>query len=211
MSNEKKNNGVIVSGFEFYNAAEAKQAQKEEAGVKYIQEKIDMDEPEVILQIYNKMVEQNLFETAVGYSYLKQLQDYLKMLPGAEAEKILPIFVQHPALEKNLLGEQNTKMRSVEQNQDGQFTEVRGEDSSRKSERLLQTDYKKKFQVAAFFCGILAICVVAMFAITATADSPTILNYETKLINRYEKWEQELSEREAAVSQKEEELGIGED
>ena len=49
-----------------------------------------------------------------------------------------------------------------------------------------------------------------MFAITATSGTATVLNYEQKLIDRYEGWEQELNEREAAVKEREEELGIRE-
>lgn len=72
-------------------------------------------------------------------------------------------------------------------------------------------DYKKKFRVTVFISGMLAVCVLAMFLITATADNATILNYETKLINRYEEWEKELTEREVSLSEKEEALGIGQD
>ena len=56
--------------------------------------------------------------------------------------------------------------------------------------------------------AILVVCVVAMFAMTLTSDSPTIVDYQSKLLNRYASWEQELTEREKAVSEKEQELGI---
>lgn len=46
---------------------------------------------------------------------------------------------------------------------------------------------------------VLIIIVIAMFAISLTSGSTTILNYETKIINKYEEWEQELDEREAAL------------
>ena len=52
------------------------------------------------------------------------------------------------------------------------------------------------------------VCVVAMFAMALTSDSPTIVDYQSKLLNRYASWEQELTEREKAVSEKEQELGI---
>ncbi len=44
--------------------------------------------------------------------------------------------------------------------------------------------------------------------ITATSDNATILNYESKLIDRYEHWEEELKEREAKVREREEAAGI---
>ena len=67
---------VSVGGFSFENKDEAEQAKKEIEGIKYIKAKTDMSDPEVILQVYNKMIGQKLFETAVGYSYLKDLQEY---------------------------------------------------------------------------------------------------------------------------------------
>ena len=50
---------------------------------------------------------------------------------------------------------------------------------------------------------VLLVVVVGMFAITLTSSNPTILDYETKLQNRYAAWEQDLTEREAAVAQRE--------
>ncbi len=42
--------------------------------------------------------------------------------------------------------------------------------------------------------------VIAMFAITLTGKNPNILNYERALTDQYNlSWEQELTEREAAV------------
>ena len=58
---------------------------------------------------------------------------------------------------------------------------------------------QKKFQASLILNAILAVCVVLMFALTATSSHPNIINYETELVNRYATWEQELSEREAAI------------
>ena len=51
-------------------------------------------------------------------------------------------------------------------------------------------------------CALLVIMVVFMFAITLTSDSPTILDYEKKIVNRYEAWEQELDAREQELDAK---------
>lgn len=191
MSNSNGRNRITVNGFVFENLAEAEQAKKEAEGVTYIRAKLNMDEPESVLEIYNKMVQQELFETAVGYAYLSDLQNYLLSIPFIEKENILPIQVLHPALEESL--QRRAKMTA-----------------SAKEPEVLNVDFKKRFQIASFICGILVVCVVAMFIIMGTTNNATVLNYENELINRYEAWEQELLEREAAVSEKEEELGIGE-
>ena len=55
---------------------------------------------------------------------------------------------------------------------------------------------------------LLAMAVAAMFAIAVNGKSPNILNYEKAITNRYASWEQELTERENAVREKERELNI---
>ena len=47
-----------------------------------------------------------------------------------------------------------------------------------------------------------------MMVLMYFSDNATIINYENKIIDRYEHWEQELKEREQAVKEKEKELGI---
>lgn len=192
MSNTTMKTGNTVNGFVFRNAAEAEQAKKEADGVTYICDKVNMDEPEMVLQIYNKMIQQRLFETAVGFAYLKELQEYLETIPFINNEDILPIIVQHPVLEENL-AKRSKASKTAEK------------------PKILNGDYKKKFHVAAFISGILTVCIIAMFVITATTNNATILNYESQLIDKYEHWEQELLDRETAISEKEEELGIGQD
>ena len=74
--------------------------------------------------------------------------------------------------------------------------------------KALETESSGKLKISLCVNIILVVCVVAMFAMALTSDSPTIMNYQSKLLNRYASWEQELTEREKAVSEKEQELGI---
>ena len=171
-------NKIVVKGFAFENEEEGKQARKEAAGARYIAEKVDMDSPERVLQVYNKMIQEQLFETVVGFSYMKELQDYLYSIPFIDNETIRPIPVRHPTLEASVLEDEDTKSKE---------TAVR------------HADYRVRYRFMRMLCIVLAICIVAMFAITATANSPTILNYEQQIVDKYEAWEQELTEREAAL------------
>ena len=74
-------------------------------------------------------------------------------------------------------------------------------------ERYVNIDYKNRYRIMRGIAVVLLVCVAAMFAISATVGSPTILNYEQELINRYAEWEQELNEREAWITEREAELG----
>ena len=73
--------------------------------------------------------------------------------------------------------------------------------------KALETESSGKLKISLCVNAILVVCVVAMFAMTLTSDSPTIVDYQSKLLNRYASWEQELTEREKAVSEKEQDLG----
>ena len=190
MSEKKTENTMLIAGFLFGNEAEAAQAEKEAQGVAYIKNKTDMDNPEMVMHIYNKMIQQKLFETAVGYAYLKDLQEYLRSIPFIRKEDILPIPVQHPSLVQSIKRKERTKTPPKQKAQTV----------------VTHADYRKKYFAARAIAVILAICVAAMFVITATTNNTTILNYENELINKYEMWEQELDAREAALDARE--LGL---
>ena len=68
-------------------------------------------------------------------------------------------------------------------------------------------DYKVRSNLFGITIIILALCVILMFIIMGTSGTPTILNYENKLIDKYETWEQELEQRETAVKERERQLG----
>ena len=48
--------------------------------------------------------------------------------------------------------------------------------------------------------------VLAMIFIMRNSDNATILDYENKVIDRYEHWQEELQEREEELEEREEEL-----
>lgn len=189
MSEQKR---VVMDGFVFGNDAEAQQAAKELQGIRYIREKTDMGQPEQVLETYNKIVRENLFETAVGISYLKEMQKYLVRLPAVKNEEILPIIVRHPVLETDM----RRKMRAA------------GNEAASKKAAARESVYRKKYRIALFIAAVLAVSVIGMFVISATNQSPTVLNYENALIDRYAQWEQELTEREAALNERERALGL---
>lgn len=182
---------ATVCGFWFRNEAEAEQAGKEVEGVKFVKEKLDMDRPEMVLEVYNRMVRQNLFETVIGYSYMKELQDYLYEIPFINNEEILPIPVRHMFFDDHMRYNRQTSKKQ-----------------EKVTERYVNVDYKNRFRVMIGIAAALVLCVVMMFVISATVNTPTILNYEEKLINRYAEWEEELQEREQRVREMEAELGI---
>ena len=54
----------------------------------------------------------------------------------------------------------------------------------------------------------LIVIIIGMFWIVITSDNLGYFNAEDKVLNKYSSWEEELNAREAAIRQREEELGI---
>lgn len=177
---EKEKKEFLVEGFLFQEEELAEKAKKEAAGIQYIRNKISMKEPKMVLQMYNKMIEQKMFETQVGICYLKELQEYLKENPAVHKEEIKQI-----PIEKISRSEPVTIKKQEEKKKENE-----------------------KMRGSVVLNVVLVFMVIAMFAITLTSDHPNILNYEEKLLNKYSEWEQELKEREKQVREKENELGL---
>ena len=188
----RKEQVYVVEGFAFTSESEAEQAKKEREGIRYIKEKTNMNHPEMVLQIYNRMIREKMFVTSVGYAYLFDLQEYLRTNPQINDADILPIEVVHPSIQESL--------KEEKQKHQAKLKEVK-----KQAEKKPVTDeaLQRKYKLSLLVNLILVISVIGMFFISATSSHPTILNYETELINRYSAWEQELTEREAALREAE--------
>ena len=55
---------------------------------------------------------------------------------------------------------------------------------------------------------LLVLAVCAMFTIALNSENPNILNYERAVRDKYASWEQELTQREQTIREKERELRI---
>ena len=195
-------NSRIVAGFVFENEAEAELAAKEAGGVKYIKAKAEMDNPEMVLRIYNKIIRQGLFETAVGLAYLKDLQDYLISIPSVAKDEVLPIPISHKTLEKEIWKKSRQKPKPESGKKEVSVRKVK------KTPDRRELSYRTKFRFVLLLAVIMAFSMGGMFFITASSNNLNILNYENEIINRYASWEKELTEREAVIRKQEEILGI---
>lgn len=198
-----------VNGFVFENEEQAKLAQKEVEGIQYIHDNMNMDNPQMVQEIYQRIMDQELFHTPIGYAYLKELQDYLKGLPGVDASAIPGIPVKDMGLDLDQVagrensGEQaneNTDENTEKQDDGAAGSDIKvTEKEKKKQQEQQETKLQKRCRILLSVNIVLVIIVIAMFVISLTSGSTTILNYETKIINKYEDWEQELDEREAAL------------
>lgn len=168
-----------VDGFSFEDEETAKIARKEEEGIRFIKERTALNNPEVVLKLYKKLLEQNLFVTPVGIRFLTELQNILLSSNYTARDEIPPIPVKSPEGEKEAAVV--TPLKKVEKN------------------------YKKQFYVALFFAIVFGLSVLGMFVITEiSGNNVNIINYREQILDEYSSWAQELKTEEERLDKWEE-------
>ena len=181
-----------VDGFLFEDETTAELAKKEEEGIRFIKERTALNNPEVVLKLYNKLLEQKLFVTPVGTRFLLELQSVLLRTPYMAREEIPPIPVSDMLLKK-------------EPEPTGPVAKVK--ETAKKVDKKVEGNYKKPFYAALFFAVVFALSVVGMFIINEiSGNNVNIINYRNEILNEYSTWEQQLEEKEAELKAWEEEL-----
>ncbi len=192
-----------AGGFVFRTKKEAELAQREIEGTKYLRQKLDMENPNAVFSIYQNLIEQDLFETPVGYCFLKELRDYLLMIPAISNEEVLAIPIRYPQTEEE---EKKQKKEQKKEEQRKERQREKEKAKNKKEQKKEGKNYKGRCQFFMVTSLILLISVVSMMLLAATSDNVNILNYENKLIDKYSSWEQEIEEREQAVKEQEQAL-----
>lgn len=166
----------VVDGFSFQSEEEYKAALKEQKAIAYLKQQISGKNATEILRIYTQLIDQKLFHTVVGYAFLHDLYTALLRQKSIQNNSIPLIYTEKKETAKPVVEEKKKPVASASSSQ---------------------------VKILRIMVVALLVLVVGMFGITLTSTSPTILDYETKLQNKYASWEQELTQREAAVSQRE--------
>ena len=171
---EQKN--LEAGGFIFSDEVVAEKAKKEINAVSYLKNQLSHMNAKQILEAYKGLIDKHVFDTAVGYSFLKELQRMLiaddtvdnadiTLIPVADAKEV--------------------------------------KDTENETQKL---KWQRKFHVLLPFTILLLACVVFMFVLTATSNNLTILDYKEKVENQYADWDESLTKREDEVKEREEKL-----
>lgn len=183
---DKNDEELIVGGYKFATVADAETARMEEKKIENLEQHLDYRKPQNVLLVYNKAIENKVFLTPVGLTYLQKMQaEMIKW--GVPAEKIQPV---------PLYG---TFSNKTENN-----SSIRRSIASRKP----KIEYKGRFITSVLINVILVLLVAAMFVVSWKSDVPNIVNYRTAVLNEYSDWEQQLTERERTVREAEKKLNI---
>ena len=188
-----ENNALSVGGYLFYTEKDAQLARAEEQKIEYLEARIDYSSPESIRYIYEHTIQERLFKTPVGLRYLQKLRDFLLAQPETEPGSIMDIPL-YMAFDGELRENANPARERVV--------------PSQKRDRDKE---KSRFTLSVILNVLLVAAIVAMFYISYVSEQPNVVNYERTLTSKYASWEQELTEREQAIREKERELKINQD
>lgn len=181
---QQEENQLRVGGYEFATLREAEEAKKELRNIQALKGKIDFNKKKDVLAIYRRLVDKKAFRTAVGLQFMGEFRDYLVDNMNCKEEDIP--YIQAPS-------------------SNGRFRE------EQERVELLQTDnegLQKKNRYMRIAIVAFVIIILGMFAIAAWNPNVGYINTENKILNRYASWEEELTNREKQIQQKEKELGI---
>ena len=184
-----------VGGFQFRTKEDAELAKTELDKITFLEKRLRYDDPESILTIYNKAIENGIFQTPVGFQYLQKLKGFLTERGLAGRARGIPLQQQYSS---------GVQEQGRGQEPDGRHVaRVRVQPSQYRALR-------SKLRRSVLLNIVLILLVIIMFAITLNGKNANILNYERVLTDRYAGWEQELTQREAAVREKERALHMEE-
>ena len=183
---QQKQTDKVVSGFAFYSEKDAKLAEQERQKIAYLDKRIDHTDLESVLAIYKKALDDRVFRTPVGLEYLRELQGELKAEQEILGEEIPPI-----PLWTN-------------------FADIRKKTApARRRIQPVPEDHRNTpLRLSLIMNIVMVIAIIVMFVITLNSDQPNVLNYERNLQDKYANWEQELTQREQTVREKEREVHI---
>lgn len=179
----------VVNGFVFETMEAYHDAQKEAEAISYIRARSDLNNSTTLVKLYNKLIDKQTFITPVGVCFLKELYDTI--------------------IERGIISKENLRPVPVKQVVKKQTTVVRGfaQDTDSKS-KLLLSYTEGKLKKSRIVTGFLIVVIVAMFLITILGDYSPFIDADIRAQDRYASWEEELTQREKDIRQKEKELGI---
>lgn len=173
-----------VGGYAFAAERDAQLAEREQHNIDALKGKMNLEHVTELETLYCRLAEKRVFKTPVGYQFMGEFREYLVNDLKLEDEKI-------PYVPVEVLRGPNRKQRE-------QMEQLQAE-----NDKLSVS--QKKYQIGLWICIVL---IVAMIVVTVLNPNVGYINTENKILNRYSAWEEELTQREKAVKEKEAELGI---
>ena len=192
-----------IGGYIFDDENKAKKAAKELKAVEYILGQIKESDERGVLTVYNKLIKQRLFSTEIGMGFLSQLRQNLVASGVFTEGEIPPLYSLEESQEKKLSAPEPEITKEVQSPKKAKVDADKKNVGVTSEEKQLIRRLRFVNRLLLVLCITLLLCVIGMFYVNSTINSPTILNYEEKILDKYSAWEQDLTQREAAVKEKE--------
>ena len=177
----------IVDGFKFHDDEDVALAKEEIERIRYIADRMNMNNAQGVLAVYNKLISGGIFVTPIGQEYLRTLQNYLYKCNEIDDSEVreIPIGISY-----------SDAINKRRRDRDASI-------NKKKSERSLIKTFKTEYIISLFVNVILIVAVIAMFIIALKSDTPNMINYRTAIVNQYADWQQDLDNREEAIREME--------
>lgn len=174
-----------VEGYLFGNKNDVKQAQEEVEAIKFLEQKLDFENVDSTLRIYDKALQERVFKTPVGFGFLRKVQHEL-LCRGIPEEEIKPIALYQV------------------------YSKIEEAKPLRVIKKKIKPDQTKVYLRTSVMVNIaLVILVIGMFVLSLLGETPNIVNYRHRIQNEYAQWEQELLEWENQLKEREKLLETG--
>lgn len=170
---------------------ERKRARKESDMIRQIRKKMDLSDAKAVLKMYNKLIEDKIFETLVGYTFLEELREVVSKSGLVSEEELAAVPFEEetdeePDLQRRLLFQKNKYQKMYE------------------GQKLLNKKYKIALvALIVMLIGFIFINFKFEYSIF-TYFTDYKADMEEELIDKYRSWEEDLEAREQKLQGAEE-------
>ena len=182
----------IVTHYQFDNKDVYEQAVMEEKVIQAMRSKFNLMDGKVAGKVYVKAVEEHVFTTVVGYAFLNELRN-TAVIRGKLPPERLPVIP--------VKGGQSEVVVQDSRPPGGMPSDGNRFKRMYEGQRLIN----KKLKVIVFALIVIVAAIVVIDVKSEYSIFTYFTDYQAKmeeeLINKYENWETELKEREAALGQ----------
>lgn len=180
----------VIMGFEFENEDDYFMAKKEMQYINKINGNIKTTNPEHLLEIYNKIIDDKIFKTPVGIEYLRNIQLSLVKNKQIDKSKIknIPVIVydSDADIKENF-------NRAVVKNLNSKISNAKK-----------KADKCKDLYIKMIIVNVaLVLTITVMFVISHNSKKFDEDYYRESIENEYISWENSIKERESVIKEKE--------
>ncbi len=222
---------LTVKGFHFDSASEYADAKHEADTIDYISSKMDVDEPNIALKVYYKLLERQTMHTVVGLCFLNKLRENVIESGLIDENELTTIrapkadYTLEPTLTGDETALENSVAASEYSNDISEDIPEKGEDEITPGEEVKELKnnlslyktkekkasnmviyYQSKVKKLGIIIAALVIIVLVLIGIAYYNNNITPVSDEIILQDKYAQWQESLDAKEKELKLREEEI-----